>query len=343
MADSIIVTGAAGYIGSHTVIELLEQTNYNVIAIDNFSNSLSTSYQRIKSIIAKSFTTIEQDVCDYEGLKKQLNGISNIKGIIHFAAYKSVPESVAKPLTYYHNNIASLNNMLQLCEELNIPNFIFSSSCSIYGNTDELPVTEQTPLQKAESPYGHTKQIGEEIVTAFAKSIPNFNAIILRYFNPVGAHLSGKIGELPLSRPNNLVPIITQTAVGKNTLTVFGNDYPTRDGSCIRDYVHVSDIADAHLKALDYLIQAKNKSSVSTFNLGTGIGVSVLEAIKAFEKISSVKLPYSIGNRRAGDVEAIYANNELAKNELNWLPKFNLEDMMLSAWKWQKTLEEEGK
>jgi UDP-glucose 4-epimerase len=341
MTDTIVVTGAAGYIGSHTVIELLAQTHYEVIAIDNFSNSNASAYQRIQQIISKSFVTIEVDVCDYSKLSSVLKDIKNIKGIIHFAAYKSVPESMNQPLLYYNNNIASLNNMLQLCEEKNIPHFIFSSSCSVYGNTKDLPVTEATPMQKAESPYGHTKQIGEEIIHAFANANKDFSACLLRYFNPVGAHVSGKIGELPLNRPNNLVPIITQTAVGKNRLTVFGNDYDTRDGSCIRDYIHVSDIANAHVKALQYLSDNKNREAVSLFNLGTGNGVSVLEAIQAFEKVSGQKLAYTVGARRAGDVVAIYANNELAKMELNWQLQYNLEDMMASAWKWQMTLEKE--
>lgn len=342
MAETIVVTGAAGYIGSHTVIELLTQTNYEVIAIDNYSNSNDSSYKRIAQITDRPFTVLELDVCDYSALYSSLTDVSDIKGIIHFAAYKSVPESVDNPLIYYHNNIISLTNVLNLCKEKQIPHFIFSSSCSVYGNTTDLPVTEQTPLQKAESPYGHTKQIGEEIVYAFTKSVKKFSACVLRYFNPVGAHLSGLIGELPLNRPNNLVPIITQTAVGKNKLTVFGNDYSTRDGSCIRDYVHVSDIADAHLRALEYLTAQKNTKPVSLFNLGTGKGVSVLEAIQAFETVSGQKLNYAIGARRSGDVEAIYANNELAKTQLNWQLKYNLEDMMRSAWKWQQTIEQEN-
>lgn len=335
----IVITGGAGYIGSHTVIEMLEHTGYDIISIDNFSNSSETSYSRIKSITSKEFKTIKIDLCDYDALSKNLSGLSNIEGIIHFAAFKSVPESVENPLKYYHNNITSLTNLLKFAQEKQIKNFIFSSSCSVYGNADALPVTEQTPLKKAESPYGHTKQIGEEIVEFFCKANPGFKAVLLRYFNPVGAHLSGKIGELPLHKPNNLVPIITQTAVGKNSLTVFGNDYHTRDGSCIRDFIHVSDIANAHLKALDYLVDGKNKTSCCLFNLGTGNGVSVLEAIKSFEKVSGKKLDYKIGPRREGDVIAIYANNNHAKKELGWIPKFGLDDMMMSAWKWQLNLE----
>ncbi len=338
---TIIVTGGAGYIGSHTIIELLTSTDFKVVSIDNFSNSTSRSYQRIKDISGKSFDSLELDLCNNKELNAQLSKIADIVGIIHFAAFKSVPESVADPLLYYNNNLNSLTNILNFAKEKKIKNFIFSSSCSVYGNADELPVTENTPLKAAESPYGHTKQIGEEIINFMCKAIPELNAVLLRYFNPVGAHPSGKIGEFPLNRPNNLVPIITQTAVGKNSLTVFGNDFDTRDGSCIRDYIHVSDIADAHVKALNYLIENKNKKKSTVFNLGTGNGVSVLEAIRSFEKVSGKKLNYTIGSRRDGDVVAIYANNNLAKTELNWIPRFSLDDMMGSAWKWQQNLEAE--
>jgi UDP-glucose 4-epimerase len=337
---TIIVTGGAGYIGSHTLIELLNNTTYNIVSVDNFSNSAASAYERVKALTTREFTTLNIDLCNENDLRLQLNEVHDIAGIIHFAAFKSVPDSVADPVLYYFNNINSLNNMLKYCREKSIHNFIFSSSCSVYGNADELPVTEETPLKKAESPYGHTKQIGEEIINFFCRSNPSFNAVILRYFNPVGAHMSGKNGESPINKPNNLAPIITQTAVGKNSLTVFGNDYDTRDGYCVRDYVHVSDIADAHVKALGYLVDRKNKKQVSLFNLGTGNGVSVLEVIKAFEKVSGKKLDYKVGARREGDVVAVYANNSLAKKELGWGPKYSLEDMMLSAWKWQQYLEE---
>lgn len=335
---TIIVTGGAGYIGSHTIIELLNNTDHRVISIDNFSNSTPASYERIKQLTSRSFETLNFDLCDSAEIEKQLSGIDQIDGVIHFAAFKSVPQSVADPALYYHNNIASLNNLLIHAKKKQIRNFIFSSSCSVYGNSRELPVTEQTPLQKAESPYGHSKQIGEEMIGFFAKANPDFKTVLLRYFNPVGAHISGLIGEFPLHKPNNLVPIITQTAVGKNHLTVFGDDYDTRDGSCIRDFIHVTDIADAHVKALNYLLQNKNKQPVSLFNLGTGNGVSVLEAIRSFEKMSGKKLDYKIGPRREGDVVSIYANNTLAKTELNWIPEFSLDDMMLSAWKWEENL-----
>lgn len=339
--QTILVTGGAGYIGSHTLVELLQNTDFRVVSLDNFSNSLERSYERVQKICKRNFETICLDLCDKTRLYEALGQIGHIDGIIHFAAYKSVPESVKEPLLYYHNNLTSLNNLLSYAVDNGIKHFIFSSSCSVYGNADDLPVTEASPLKKAESPYGHTKQVGEEMISFVSQAYPAFSAVLLRYFNPVGAHLSGLLGELPLNRPNNLVPIITQTAVGKNALTVFGKDYPTRDGSCIRDYIHVSDIADAHVKALDYLLSGKNKTRCSIFNLGTGTGISVLEAIASFEKVSGKKLPYTIGGRRAGDVVSIYANNSLAKKELTWSPKYGIDDMMLSAWKWQQHLETE--
>ncbi len=335
---TIIVTGGAGYIGSHTLIELLEKTDFNIVSIDNFSNSDMNTYKRVSKITKKSFENIAIDLCDKQALVNALNNYQNIVGIIHFAAFKTVPESVTLPLKYYHNNLTSLINLLDYCKEKNISNFIFSSSCSVYGNADKLPVTENTPLKKAESSYAHTKQIGEEIINYFAPSVPNFKAVILRYFNPVGAHISGENGELPISKPNNLVPIITQTASGKNSLTVFGNDYDTVDGTCIRDYIHVSDIADAHVKALIYLIESKTAEKTSVFNLGTGTGISVLQAIKSFEKMNGITLKYSIGDRRPGDVIAVYADNNKAKSILKWEPKLNIDDMMLSAWKWQQNL-----
>jgi UDP-glucose 4-epimerase len=336
---TILVTGGAGYIGSHTLVELLQNTNYRVISLDNFSNSLEKTYDRIKKISTRPFETLMLDLCDKTRLYEALGRIGQIDGIIHFAAYKSVPESMKEPLLYYHNNLSSLNNLLSYANDNGINHFIFSSSCSVYGNADDLPVTEESPLKKAESAYGHTKQVGEDMISFFCKSNPSFNAVLLRYFNPVGAHMSGLLGELPLNRPNNLVPIITQTAVGKNALTVFGTDYPTRDGSCIRDYIHVSDIADAHIRALHFLMEGKNESNCKVYNLGTGNGVSVLEAIASFENVSGKTLSYVVGERRGGDVIAIYANNTLAKKELNWVPQFGIDDMMLSAWKWQQNLE----
>ncbi len=335
MQKHVIVTGGAGYIGSHTIIELLERTDYHVISIDNFSNSSEKSYERVEHITKKKFTKIHIDICDFEKLSTALYHFDDIVGVIHFAAFKSVEESTQDPLKYYHNNIMSLVNMLRICDQKQISNFIFSSSCSVYGDSKVLPVTEETPLQKAASPYGYTKQVGEEILEEFCTSKPYLKSIALRYFNPVGAHMSGLNGELPIHKPSNLVPIITQTAAGKNTLVVHGNDYDTRDGTCIRDYVHVSDIADAHLKALEFLLHGKVKHNYSVYNLGTGKGISVLEAIKAFEKVSNQKLNYTMGPRRPGDVVEIYSNSTKANKDLGWTPKHNIDDMMLSAWKWQ--------
>ena len=339
---TIIVTGGAGYIGSHTIVELLKDPALNILSIDNFCNSDISTYSRIEKISSGKFSHVNIDMCDKEALFKTLDTAGKISGIIHFAALKAVPESVADPLLYYRNNLHSLTNILEYAVKKSVSNFIFSSSCSVYGNADQLPVTEDTPIKKSESPYAHTKQIGEEMIQYICDVNEELKTVILRYFNPVGAHTSGQLGELPIKKPNNLVPIITQTAVGKNSLTVFGNDYDTRDGSCIRDYIHVTDIADAHVKALNFLLKKKNKKQVSIYNLGTGKGVSVLEAIASFEKVSGKKLNYKIGPRRAGDVIAIYANNSLAKSELNWEPKFNIDEMMLSAWKWQQQLETEN-
>jgi len=337
--ETIIVTGGAGYIGSHTIIELLQNTSYHIISIDNFSNSTKETFNRIETITGKQVENLDIDICHLQELELAIKQIKNPIGIIHFAAYKSVGDSVLNPLAYYHNNISSLVNILSVCKTFKIKHFIFSSSCSVYGNVSELPVTENTPFSIAESPYAHTKQIGEDIVSNFAKSESFFNNVLLRYFNPVGAHESGLNGELSKDKPSNLVPFITQSAIGiLPPLTVFGDDYDTRDGSCIRDYIHVSDIADAHVKALNYLIEKKNRQQTSIFNLGTGNGVSVFECIHSFEKVSNQKLSYHIGKRRSGDVINIYANNTLAKSQLNWQPKYNLDDMMLSAWKWELNL-----
>jgi UDP-glucose 4-epimerase len=341
---TIIVTGGAGYIGSHTIIELLQQADYTIVSIDNFSNSNADTFDRIESITGKRVKNLNVDICNLEALELAFGTIKNPIGIIHFAAYKAVGDSVNMPLTYYHNNLESLINLLKISEKLQLKNFIFSSSCSVYGNVDKLPVTEDTPFSKAESPYAHTKQIGEDILINYVKSNPTFKAVLLRYFNPVGAHNSGLNGELSKDKPNNLVPFITQSAVGiLPPLTVFGNDYDTRDGSCIRDYIHVSDIADAHVKAMNYVINDNQKTNTSIFNLGTGNGVTVFEAIQSFEKVSEQKLNYKVGERRAGDVIKIYANNNLAKQELGWDPKNGLDEMMLSAWKWQLNLSKEKK
>lgn len=335
-SPTILITGGAGYIGSHTIIELLKTKKYRVISIDNFYNSSEKTFERINAITEEDVTNYNismNDVVELENVFKKNQGIV---GVVHFAALKAVGESVENPLLYYSNNLGSLINLLTCMLKYNVNNIIFSSSCTVYGNIDELPVNENSPLQKPESPYGATKIMGENIIESQTIANKNFNATILRYFNPVGAHSSGLIGEDPRNKPNNLVPIITQVAAGKiKSFTVFGNNYPTRDGTCVRDYVHVSDIADAHIKALEHLMNHNNKKNYNVYNLGTGKGVSVLEVIHAFEKTTGIKLNYTIGNRRKGDVSAIYSDSTLAEKELNWKPKYNIEDMMNSAWKWQ--------
>ncbi|MDQ3048357.1 MAG: UDP-glucose 4-epimerase GalE [Bacteroidota bacterium] len=334
--QKILITGGAGYIGSHTITEIIENTDHEVVSIDNFSNSSENVFSKIEKITGKKVKNYSIDLCDKDAVETIFKTEKDITGVIHFAAFKSVPESVSNPNKYYQNNINSLLNVLESCIKFNVSDFIFSSSCSVYGNIDDLPVKETTELKKPESPYAYTKQVGEEILKDYVRAFPVFQTIALRYFNPVGAHVSGLLGEAPLGKPNNLVPIITQTATGKiKEMTVYGNDYPTRDGSCIRDYVHVTDIAIAHLKALDYLSQRKNIENFSVFNLGTGSGVSVLEAIQTFEKISKLKLNYKVGPKRPGDVCAIYSDTTLSEKELGWKPRFSLEEMIETAWKWE--------
>jgi len=333
----ILVTGGCGYIGSHTIVDLI-QHGYDVISADNNSRSNLKILEGVEKIIGKKIKNYHVDLCIFDDTHAIFQENPDIIGIIHFAAYKAVGESVENPLLYYSNNLNSLINILRCCEEFAVPNFVFSSSCTVYGNPDSSPVTEESPMKKAESPYGSTKQMGEEIVQQTANS-NHIQSILLRYFNPVGAHPSGEIGEIPLGRPANLVPAITQTAIGKlPQMQVYGNDYPTRDGSCVRDYIHVSDIAHAHTLALNYLIAEKNNTNCEIFNLGTGNGYSVLEVINTFEKVSEQKLNYSIAGRRSGDIIGIYANNEKAQQILGWVPKYNLEDMMLTAWNWEKKL-----
>lgn len=333
----ILVTGGCGYIGVHTIVDLV-QNGFEVLSVDNNSRSNAEILKNAESITGKEIPNYVVDLCNYEATRNIFKENDNIEGIIHFAAYKAVGESVEKPLLYFENNNFSLVNILKCAEEFNVPHFVFSSSCTVYGNPDSIPVTEETPQKPAESPYGATKQMGEVMVTDTVKS-NNMRAILLRYFNPVGAHPSIMLGEIPLGRPANLVPAITQTAIGKlPTMLVHGNDYPTRDGSCLRDYIHVSDIAHAHTLALNYLIEKKNSCKTEIFNLGTGDGYTVLEVIKAFEKVSGVTLNYQIGPRRSGDVVAIYANNNKAKTQLGWIPQYNLEDMMDTAWKWEQKL-----
>lgn len=338
----VLVTGGSGYIGSHTAIELLANKENEVVSIDNFINSTPETLRRLEKISGRSIKNYPVDIRDYDALKEVFSAEKNIDGIIHFAALKSVNESVENPLLYYDINIHGLVNILKLTAEFNIKNFIFSSSCSIYGNVKSLPVDEETPLSKTESPYAHTKVVGETIVESFAQK-NNVKCIALRYFNPVGAHFSGNNGEYPINPPNNLVPVITQTAIGKiKEMTVFGDDYDTRDGSCVRDYIHVVDIAKAHIKALELLHSEGQEVSYDVFNLGTGNGVSVLEAIAAFEKVSQSSLNYKIGPRREGDVAAIYSNSSKAEKILNWKAEISLDKMMESAWKWELNLKNES-
>lgn len=330
----ILVTGGCGYIGSHTIVDLIEN-GFNVISVDDQSRSTKYLLDGVEKITGKKVKNYKVDLKDYNDTRAVFQENEDISGIIHFAAYKAVGESVEEPLMYYENNLFSLINLLKCVDEFHVPHFVFSSSCTVYGSPDTIPVTEQSPIKKAESPYGSTKQMGEEIITNVVKATDT-KAILLRYFNPVGAHPSILIGELPLGKPANLVPAITQAAIGKiPELTVFGNDYPTRDGSNIRDYIHVSDIAHAHTLALQHLIDNKNETNCDIFNLGTGNGVSVLEAIKSFEEVSGQKLNYKIGPRRPGDVVAIYANNNFARTALGWSIKYDLNEMMRTAWAWE--------
>jgi len=336
----ILVTGGCGYIGAHTIVDLI-QNGYDVISVDNNSRSNLLVLEGAEKILNRKVKNYNVDLCNYDETFAVLQENTDIVGVIHFAAYKAVGESVEKPLMYFENNLMSLINLLKCVQEFKIPHFVFSSSCTVYGNPDEVPVTEETPPKPAESPYGYTKQMGEQIVSETVKSIAT-NAILLRYFNPVGAHPSGIIGEYPIGRPQNLVPAITQTAIGKlPQMNVFGDDYDTRDGSCVRDYIHVCDLAHAHTLALNYLVEGKNFTRCEVFNLGTGNGVTVLEAIKAFEKVSGQKLNYKIAPRRSGDVVSTYANNEKARTFLGWDPKFTLEEMMQTAWQWELNLKKD--
>lgn len=338
MGKKILVTGGCGYIGAHTIVDLIEN-GFDVISIDDNSRSTTELLAGIEKITSKKIKNYQINLCNYEETFAVFTENPDISGIIHFAAYKAVGESVEKPLLYIENNIFSLVNLLKCTQAFKIPNIVFSSSCTVYGSPAVSQVTEETPIQPAESPYGLTKQMGEQILQDFIKYSIGTKCILLRYFNPVGAHPSNQIGELPIGRPANLVPAITQTAIGKlSQMTVYGNDYDTRDGSCLRDYIHVSDIAAAHTKALVRMMENKDTDKCEIFNLGSGNGVTVLEAIAAFEKVSAEKLNYIIGQRRAGDVVSIYANNEKAVNELGWTLKYNLEDMMKTAWEWELKL-----
>lgn len=338
MKKKIVVTGGTGYIGSHTAVELINE-GFEVILIDNLHNSEAIVAERIGEITGINPRLEVFDLCKRKKVKSFFRDNPGISAIIHFAAYKAVGESVNKPLEYYRNNLVSLINLLDAMKESGIPSMVFSSSCTVYGQPEKLPVTEDAPVQPAISPYGNTKQIGEEIIRDTISATDSMKAISLRYFNPIGAHPSGLIGELPRGVPENLVPFITQTAIGlREELKVFGNDYNTPDGSCIRDYLHVVDLAKAHVIAVKRLLVESHINKYEVFNLGTGTGVSVLEAIKSFEKVSGVKLKYTITGRRAGDIEKIWADPSLANRELGWKTESSLDDAMKTAWAWEKNI-----
>ena len=331
----ILVTGGLGFIGSHTVVEL-QNEGFEVVAIDNLSNSSIEVLDGIEKITGKKLIFENIDLREKLAVQNFFKKHQDISGVIHFAASKAVGESVENPLLYYENNINSLVYVLQELANLPQANFIFSSSCTVYGQAEKMPITEDASVQPANSPYGNTKQIGEEIINDVAK-VTNINSVLLRYFNPIGAHSSAEIGELPIGVPQNLVPFITQTGIGiRKELSVYGNDYPTPDGTCIRDYIHVVDLAKAHVVALQRLLNKQNLEKVETFNLGTGKGSSVLEVITAFEKVSGQKLPYKIVGRREGDVISAYANTDKANKVLGWKAAFSLEDALASAWKWEQ-------
>ncbi|MFA6780362.1 MAG: UDP-glucose 4-epimerase GalE [Paludibacteraceae bacterium] len=336
----ILVTGGTGYIGSHTVVELIN-AGFEPIIIDNLSNSNIGVLEGIKKItgVTPAFENI--DCKDYISLDRFFEKYQGIKAIINFAASKAVGESVEKPLLYYRNNLLTLMNLLELMRKYKIGDFVFSSSCTVYGQADELPVTEQTPIKPATSPYGSTKQMSETILTDTMHAYPEMKCILLRYFNPIGAHPSAEIGELPNGVPNNLLPFVTQTAIGtREKIRVFGDDYDTEDGSCIRDYINVVDLAKAHVVAVKRMLEEKNKKNIEVFNLGTGRGLSVLEIIRTFEKATGVKLPYEIAPRRDGDITKVWADTSYANNELGWKAESTVEDTLRSAWNWELKLKE---
>lgn len=342
--SKVLVTGGTGYIGSHTVVELIND-GFEVVIVDNLSNSNVDVLDGIEKItgVRPAFENI--DCVDYVAMDKMFDKYGDIESIIHFAASKAVGESVEKPLLYYRNNLVSLINLLQLMPIHKIKNFVFSSSCTVYGQPDVLPVTEDAPIKPALSPYGNTKQIGEEIIRDTIYASPNnYQSIILRYFNPIGAHTSAEIGELPNGVPNNLLPFVTQTAIGlRKQLQVFGEDYDTPDGSCIRDYIHVVDLAKAHVIAVKRMLQGKSLDKVETFNLGTGRGLSVLEIIKTFEEVNNVKVPYKIVNRREGDIEKVWADPTIANEVLGWKAAETVEETLRSAWAWEQNLAAKNK
>jgi UDP-glucose 4-epimerase len=335
----IVVTGGLGYIGSHTVVEL-QNEGFEVVAVDNLSNASIEVLDGIEAITGKKPLFEQLDLRDKAKVQELFKKHTDITGVIHFAASKAVGESVEKPLLYYENNLGVLVYLLQELQKKEGTSFIFSSSCTVYGQADEMPITETAPVKPAESPYGNTKQVGEEIIRDTCRVTPNIKAIALRYFNPIGAHPTAKIGELPLGVPQNLVPFITQTAVGlREQLSVFGDDYPTPDGTCIRDYIHVVDLAKAHVKALQRLLKDENESNYEVFNLGTGKGSSVLEVIQSFERVSGKKLNYKIVDRRPGDVIQAFADTTKANTVLGWKAQSTLDEAMKSAWEWELQVE----
>lgn len=342
MKETILVTGGTGFIGSHTTVEL-QNAGYDVVICDNLSNSQENVVDGIEKITGIRPAFEKVDLRDFDATEALFKKYPKISGIIHFAASKAVGESVEKPLMYYRNNIISLVNLLELMPKYDVKGIIFSSSCTVYGQPDQLPATEETPIKKAESPYGNTKQINEEIIQDFVKSGAPIKSIILRYFNPIGSHPTAIIGEMPNGVPQNLIPYLTQTAMGiREKLSVFGDDYNTPDGSCIRDYIYVVDLAKAHVCAMTRIMEGKAEEPVEVFNIGTGKGTSVLELINGFEKATGVKLNYQIVGRRAGDIEQVYGNVDKANKVLGWVADTPLEDVLASAWKWQVALRERG-
>lgn len=334
----ILITGGAGYIGSHAAVSLI-QAGFEPIIIDDFSNSQKSVLEGLKKILGRELTCYEGD-CNNQDLMDRIFSEQSITGVIHFAAHKAVGESTQLPLKYYKNNIGSLLVLLEVMKKHQVKDLVFSSSCTVYGQPDELPVRETTPRKDAESPYGNTKKIGEDILVDYVKSGESIRVIALRYFNPIGAHASAEIGELPLGTPANLVPFVTQTGIGiREKLTVFGDDYNTTDGTCIRDYIHVMDLAEAHVKSLQYL-DGKPNNFYDLFNVGTGNGNTVMEVIKAFEKVSGQALNYQIGPRRVGDVEQVWADTSKINKELNWSPQYGLEEALRDSWNWQLKLAE---
>ena len=336
--SKILVTGGAGYIGSHTVVELTKG-GYSTIIVDNFSNSNRNVIDGIGRIVGSKPVVEEADCANYDQMASVFAKYPDIEGVIHFAALKAVGESVHKPLDYYHNNLLSIINLLNLLRTDAERYFVFSSSCTVYGQADVLPVTEKTPCKPASSPYGNTKKMGEDIIRDSVLAYPNIKAIALRYFNPIGAHPSAEIGELPNGVPDNLIPYITQTAIGiRPKLNIFGGDYSSKDGTAIRDYFHVVDLARAHVLALDRMFRKHSRSNFEAFNVGSGNGVTVLEIVKAFERVSGVNLNYEIVDRREGDIEKVWADTSLAQKELGWSPKSSLDDALLTAWNWERKL-----